>query len=229
MPWEKNWGATDGNGKLRIKFPPTAYYMMQVGGRAGGERSEWLWVAGSDGVAAVVLGSHSVGSACSCDRRWLAELVTALPLKPPLKNYPLLPLLPCLQRDLQTKRQIEKAVDILRRNGVYADYVYVRGGVAGRALELGAHYSNNKRSDVAGLRLGAASAARPAQQGSAMAGRCTHTTIRFALTQLHGPPRPLAPPLNRRCPPPPSTPQSSSAAPSTSPASSRRSSWRASR
>lgn len=30
MPWEKNWGATDGNGRLRIRFPPTAYYMMQV-------------------------------------------------------------------------------------------------------------------------------------------------------------------------------------------------------
>jgi hypothetical protein len=57
MPWEKAWGATDGRGRLRVRFPPTAYFMMQ--------------------------------------------------------------------RDLQTKRQIEKGVQILRSNGVPSDYVYV--------------------------------------------------------------------------------------------------------
>lgn len=28
MPWEKAWGATNGNGKLKVPFPPTAFYMM---------------------------------------------------------------------------------------------------------------------------------------------------------------------------------------------------------
>ncbi|KAI3435834.1 hypothetical protein D9Q98_001892 [Chlorella vulgaris] len=57
MPWEKAWGATNGHGKLKVPFPPTAFYMMQ--------------------------------------------------------------------RDLQTKRQIEKAVQLLNRNGVNSDFVFI--------------------------------------------------------------------------------------------------------
>lgn len=57
MPWEKAWGATNGHGKLKVPFPPTAFYMMQ--------------------------------------------------------------------RDLQTKRQIEKAVQLLNRNGVNSDFIFV--------------------------------------------------------------------------------------------------------
>ncbi len=34
MPWEKSWGVTNGAGVLKVRFPPTAYYMMQVGAAA---------------------------------------------------------------------------------------------------------------------------------------------------------------------------------------------------
>ena len=47
MPWQAAWGMTDAKGKLKVAFPPTAYYEMvndpqtaaqikQVGGSAAG-------------------------------------------------------------------------------------------------------------------------------------------------------------------------------------------------
>jgi hypothetical protein len=62
--------------------------------------------------------------------------------QPPVLTVPPCPALPAaavLQRDLQTKRQIEKAVDILRKNGVNSDYVYVSAAVVGSGSSLSQH------------------------------------------------------------------------------------------
>lgn len=101
MPWEEQWGATDGRGNLKVRFPPTAFYMMQVGRAAS--------------------------------QPWAAPTThPALPDASPALDPAPMPLtscwhgLPtCLQRDDQTRRQIEQATYILNRNGVPAEYVYV--------------------------------------------------------------------------------------------------------
>ena len=120
MPWEEQWGATDGRGNLKVRFPPTAFYMMQVGGGGAGPQPGPMICPGQPPAFA------------SCRRvPSLRSAATPRPRAPPLTLQPVPPA--CLQRDDQTRRQIEAAIRIFKRNRVPADYVYVSAG-GGQAL-----------------------------------------------------------------------------------------------
>ena len=128
MPWEKSWGATNGKGVLKYPFPPTVFYMMkrdlQVGAalrcgvpRCCAQRSATCRQAGCPSDGRQARACVCSGSCSPLPRRAQCLMRTASCVPPPPPPSP--PAHP------QTKMQIEKAVDILRKNKVNSDYVYV--------------------------------------------------------------------------------------------------------
>lgn len=119
---------TDGNGKLLVKpFPPTAYVWMEKDAQVGGLR---IHKPASHCACAA---ARSFGSQCSGPAGLGLRITTCYtaPSSPALlyMRSPL-PVPPLHCELLQTKRQIEKAVDLLRKNGVRADSIYVRSSRA---------------------------------------------------------------------------------------------------